>query len=369
MSEDYEKIYQEFEDKEWCDGLPIVPPTEDRVSRMLEFTDRKPDDSLGNVPPSEYEATVESVAANAVMAGCKPEYFPVVVTQIETLLSMPNLRGAIATTGPVWPMSIVNGPIAKEIGLHSGWGLFGTGPNHRANLTIGRTMTLVIQNIGKSVPGISEKKPMWNLGRIGLCICENEVSSPWEPLHIEKGFKKETSTVTVYDSISLGRGIVGGGRHSGVFEIDSRKLAKRLVMIHYHPALGISIGSSFYFLSPASAKIYADNGWSKQDLKEFLYENCRTNIRQWYNEYPEQIREDIMRNVFAGLPSWMQVGDSIPLFPSPESIWIVVAGPANRPSSVWGELVARKRDHPVIIKPISTLDGTPIKSVYDFKRK
>ena len=200
---DVEKIYEDFLEKRWCDGLPIIPPTRERVDRMLAFTDRKPDYSLGKMPPSRDEATVEAVAINAVMAGCKPEYFPVIVTEIEALLDRPNLRGALATTGAVWPMGIANGPIAKEIGLYSGWGLFGTGPDHRANVTIGRTMTLVIQNVGKSVPGISEKKPLWNLGRYGICIRENEEESPWEPLHVEKGFAKDTSTVTVYDETCL----------------------------------------------------------------------------------------------------------------------------------------------------------------------
>ena len=214
MSEDIEKVYDEFVEKGWCDGLPIIPPTEARVKRMLEWTDRKPDDSLGRVPPSEDEATVQSVAINAVMAGCKPEYFPVVVTEIEALLDRPNLRGALATTAQCWPFSVVNGPIAKEIGVHSGWGLLGTGPLHRANLTMGRTMTLLIQNIGKSIPGISEKKHLWNLGRYGICIGENEDMIPpsWEPLHVEKGFDKDTSTVTVFDEGRFYQTGVGGGR-------------------------------------------------------------------------------------------------------------------------------------------------------------
>ena len=122
MSEDAEKTFNEFEKLGYTDGLPIVPPTEERVNRMLEFSDRDPDDSLERVPPSGDEATVQAVAVNAVMAGCKPEYFPVVVAEMEAMLDRPNLRGAIATQGAVWPMAIVNGPIAREIGLYSSWG-------------------------------------------------------------------------------------------------------------------------------------------------------------------------------------------------------------------------------------------------------
>ena len=371
MSEDAEKTYDEFTKKGYTDGLPIVPPTEARVKRMMEFIDRKPDDSLGKVPPSETEATVEHVAINAVMAGCKPEYFPVVVTEIETLLNRPNLRGAVATTGPVWPFAIVNGPIAKEIGMYSGWGLLGTGPNHRANLTIGRTMTLIIQNIGNSIPGISEKKPIYNLSRIGMCIAEAEDALPssWEPIHVEKGFKKETSTVTVFDEVTVCQTGVGGGRSSGDFKLDTLNEARRLVDLHYNPGMGVTpLGtSSLYICTSESAKIYAENGWTKRRFKEFMYENCRTDPRNWYADYPADVREDIMRTAFASVPKWMRWSSSLPLFRTPEDIWIVVAG-GNTPRDVWS-VASHHVDHPGITKQISLADGTPAKSVKDFKKK
>ena len=122
MSEDIEKIYDDLYEKGCTDGLPIIPPTKERIKKMLEFTDKKPDDALGRIPPSEYEATVEAVAANAVMAGCKPEYFPVVVTAMEATTDRPNLRASVAPARAN-PLIIINGPIAKEIGVSSGWGL------------------------------------------------------------------------------------------------------------------------------------------------------------------------------------------------------------------------------------------------------
>jgi len=368
MSEDAAKIFNEFEKQGYTDGLPIIPPTEARVAEMLEYTDRKPDDSLGRVPPAEYEATVKSVAVNAVMAGCKPEYFPVVVTEIEALLDRPNLRGAIATTGPVWPFAVANGPISREISLYSGWGVLGTGPLFRANLTIGRTMTLIIQNIGKSVPGISEKKPLWNIGRYGICIGEDEANSAWEPLHVEKGFARDTSTVTVFDEVGLGGGYGGGGRHSGIFELDMLRNAKRLTASHT-PMMGISTPDepSLYICTSGQSKIFVDNGWSKQDLKEFYYENARSNPKEWYTEYPEDIREDIMRTAFAMAPVWMRAGASVPIFRSPDDIWVVVSGGAAPRSTFM--TASHHGGHPAIIKQITLADGTPAKSIKDFKKK
>ncbi|MFH0749082.1 MAG: hypothetical protein V1915_04105, partial [Candidatus Bathyarchaeota archaeon] len=369
MSEDVSKIFDDYEKMGYTDGLPVIPPTKDRVKRMLEWTDRKPDDSLGKTPPSEYEATVEAVAVNAVMAGCRPEFFPVVVAEIEALLDRPNVRGAIATTGGVWPFAIVNGPIAKEIGLYSGWGLLGTGPTHRANLTIGRTMTLVIQNVGKSVPGISEKKPIFNLGRYGICIAEDEANSPWEPLHVEKGFSKDSSTVTVMDETGWGSTGVGGGRSSGVFELDMQIKAKRIVDAHFNPSMGICPpgDATIYICTSGEAKTYSENGMTKQDIKEFFFENCRSNPREWYKEYPADLRNDIMNTAFAMVPGWMRWSNLVPLFRQPEDIWIVVAG-GSAPRDVWS-FASHHGGHPGIIKQIALADGTPAKSVKDFKKK
>jgi hypothetical protein len=361
---DLEKTYEGFLEKRLGDGLPIVPPTEERVLRMLEFTDRKPDDALGKVPPSEDEATIEAIAANAVMAGCKPEYFPVVVTEIDAMLDRPNLRGALATTRGVWPMGIVNGPIGKEIGLYTGAGVFGTGPYHRANVTIGRTMTLVCQNIGKSVPGESEKKPMWNLGRYGICIRENEEESPWEPLHVEKGFDRDTSTVTVYSETGL---FHGHRMQAGLGRGEPREiaLAKNLVAILHSPP-AYHEDASFYFIGPNGAKYYADKGWSKRDVQNFFYEHCRSNPKEWFTEEIEK-RDDVRgkRTYFAYAPKWWWEAESVPLLPSPDHLWIVVTGGGGyvwMPSSHHGQ-------QPTVMKPITFADGTPVKSVYDFKRK
>ena len=368
MSEDIEKIYNEFAEKGHTDGLPIIPPTEARVKRMLEFTDKKPDDSLGLVPPSGYEATVESVAANAVMAGCKPEYFPVVIATIEATLDRPNLRGAVATTGPCWPMAIVNGPIAKEIKMYNSWGAIGTGPQHRPNVTIGRTITLVIQNIGKSVPGISEKKPVFNVWRYGLCFGEVEdlIPAPWEPLHVDRGFERETSAVSVIGEGNL-TSSGGAGRPSGHFLFDLNSWAVNMNQTQNSPPHGIAVNSdAVIIITPGRAKVFTDNGWSKNDLKNFLYNKCRSDRNEWYKGYPEDKRIDILRTAFAPAPTWKRELDLIPLFETPECINIAVVG--GDPSRTFVKFPSSHCNDPLVTKPITLVDGTPVKSVYEFKQ-
>ncbi|MCJ7634576.1 hypothetical protein MUP77_19565 [Candidatus Bathyarchaeota archaeon] len=368
MSEDIEAINNEFFIKGLTDGLPIIPPTIERVKKMLAFTDKKSDDSLGKCPPSEREALVESVAANAVMAGCLPEYFPVVIATIQATLDRPSLRAALGTTGGGWPMAIVNGPIAKEIGVYSSWAAIGTGPQQRANLTIGRTITLCMQNIGKSVPGISEKKPFYHIMRHGVCFAENEalIPPPWEPLHVDRGFDKNTSAVSV-----VGEGgfqtIGGGGRPSGIFLFDLARWAERLG----EAGAGYSItrGSDGIFVfNPLQAKVYTDNGWSKKDLQKYLYENCRSDPSEWYKDYPPDIRDDMLRTVFSTAPTWIgRFSKSISRFETPDVINIVVAG--NGPPRTHIHMPSGHNYDPLVTKPIVFADGTPVKSVYDFKKR
>jgi hypothetical protein len=228
-------------------------------------------------------------------------------------------------------------------------------------------MTLVIQNVGKSIPGVSESKPIWNLGRYGICIAENEEESPWEPLHVEKGYDPDTSTVTVYDEMDLRRGHVGGiGRLSGIFDVDVLREARQIALTAY--PRGIRRDASFYFITPLVARLYANQGWSKQDLKEFFYEHCRSDLQEWYRDYPEEVREYILNTELSRAPVWMQqAGTSIPVFRSPEHIWVVVVGPQTD-DRYWA-FSSHHGGHPTVMKPISFADGTPAKSVYDFKRQ
>jgi hypothetical protein len=193
LEDDWEAMH----DRGWSDGLPVVPPTEARVLRMLEGTDRAPGELVAVVPPDLVECTVEKVAVNAVMAGCKPEYMPVILAALEAACTDEfNMHGLLATTMPVGPILIINGPICEEIGMNSGLNLLGQG--NRANSTIGRAMQLVIRNVGGGKPGGVDRGTQGSPAKIGLCFAEDEGGSPWESFAESRGFAAGTNTVTLF---------------------------------------------------------------------------------------------------------------------------------------------------------------------------
>src|SRR5215212_1921062 len=164
---------------------------------MLRYTDRSPDDVVAALPPHRAEALVHTVAVNAVMAGCRPEYLPVVLAAIEAIAEPAfNLYGIQATTNPVTPLIVVNGPLARELGFNGGGNCFGHG--WRANATVGRAVRLCMLNIGGGTPQTMDKSTQGQPGKYGLCIAENEEENPWEPYHVERGFAAEDSTVTAF---------------------------------------------------------------------------------------------------------------------------------------------------------------------------
>ena len=184
-------------DQGFSDGLPLVPPTPERVTRMLAGTHRDPQEVIATVPPNMGEATVEKIAINAVMAGCKPEYLPVVIAAVQAVCTDEfNIHGVTATTMGAATVMIVNGPIRDQIGMNSGLGALGAG--NRANATIGRALRLVIRNVGGATTGGVERSTMGNPMKYTMCFAENEERSPWEPLHVERGFDREESVVTVF---------------------------------------------------------------------------------------------------------------------------------------------------------------------------
>ena len=184
-------------DQGFSDGLPLVPPTPERVLRMLAGTHRAPQDLIAVVPPNMGEATTEKVAINAVMAGCKPEYMPVLIAALEAVCTDAfNIHGVTATTMGAAPVIVVNGPIRDRIGMNKGLGALGSG--NRANATIGRALRLIVGNVGGGKPGGVERSTLGNPMKYTMCFAENEERSPWPPLHVERGFNKEDSVVTVF---------------------------------------------------------------------------------------------------------------------------------------------------------------------------
>ena len=188
-------------DQGFSDGLPLVPPTPERVMRMLAGTPRGAQDLVAISPPNMGLATVEKIAINAVMAGCKPEYLPVVIAAVEAVCTDEfNIHGVNATTMGASPVIVVNGPIRAAIGMNMKLGALGAG--NRANATIGRAVRLVIRNVGGARPGGVDRSTLGNPMKITMCFAEWEEGSPWDPLHVERGFKREDSVVTVFGMTS-----------------------------------------------------------------------------------------------------------------------------------------------------------------------
>jgi hypothetical protein len=251
-------------DRGWTDGLPVVPPTEARVLRMLEGTSRSPDDTVAVVPPDLVECTVEKVAINAVMAGCRPEYLPVVLAAVAAACTDQfNAHGILATTWFSGPMLVVNGPVARAIGMNSGINALGQG--NRANATIGRALQLVIRNVGGGRPGGVDRATLGNPGKFTFCFAEDEEGSPWEPLSVERGFPEGASTVTLF----------AGGGVQGVVDQRSRtpeSLARTLASClrsTFSPK-SVMAFDAFLVISPEHGRVFREAGWSKGRLREEL---------------------------------------------------------------------------------------------------
>src|SRR5262249_45212539 len=190
----------------WTDGLPVVPPTPERVARMLTGTTRDPHEIVAVVPPDLVECTVEKVAINATLAGCRPEYLPVVLTAVEAACTDEfNAHGLLATTWFSGPLVVVNGPITRALGMNSGINALGQG--NRANATIGRALQLVIRNVGGGRPGEVDRATLGNPGKYTFCFAEDEAGSPWEPLAVERGVEAGRSAITLFAAEGV-RGVV-----------------------------------------------------------------------------------------------------------------------------------------------------------------
>ncbi|HXG53710.1 MAG TPA: hypothetical protein VNN77_20090 [candidate division Zixibacteria bacterium] len=310
-----------FEEKGWSDGLPIVPPTEERVVRMLEAVRHDPQDVVGFVPPRWAPATVEKIAINAVMAGCRPEYMPVLVAAVEAITDPRlNLYALQATTGGPAIMLIVNGPIRRKLQINGGPNALGEG--WRANATIGRTIRLIQRNIGGSYPGTTCKATLGWPGKYGMCIGENEEASPWEPLHVERGFRPEESTVTAISADGLVRASdLDSTTAEGVLTIFSQRMS------------GPAGPEAIMVVCPEHAKIIAGDGYSKKEVKRFLWERAIYSLK----DLPEEsFAQRVKRR-----PDLKLTRDSVlKIVDRPEDILVVVAGGDGSQSQyihVWGQ--------------------------------
>ncbi|MEN9629958.1 MAG: hypothetical protein RJA10_3186 [Pseudomonadota bacterium] len=250
-------------DRGWTDGLPVVPPTPERVLRMLAGTTRRPDEVIGLVPPDLAPCTVEKVAINAVMAGCKPEHLPVVLAAVEAaLVDEFGMHGILCTTMFAGPLVIVNGPMARRVGVNSGVNALGQG--HRANASIGRALQLVIRNVGGGRPGEVDRATLGTPGKYTFCFAEAE-DTAWEPLHVQRGFAREASTVTLF----AGEGVQGVvDQKSRTPESLARSFAACLRVVD-HPKLAMA-GDAVLVVSPDHGRVFLEAGWSKARLLDEL---------------------------------------------------------------------------------------------------
>ena len=250
----------------WTDGLPVVPPTQRRVLAMLEGTSRSPDEIVAHVPPDLAPCTVEKVAVNAVLAGCKPEYLPVVLAAVEAACTEAfNIHGLLATTMTAGPVLIVNGPIRRALGMNSGRNVFGQG--NRANSTIGRALQLVVRNVGGGRPGEIDRATFGNPGKVGFCFAEDEEGSPWSPLSTDLGATAGQSTVTLFP---------GEGPRTIVDQLARdpeslvRSYAMNLRSLH-HPKAVMAF-DCLLAIGPEHARVFSEAGWTKKDLLARLHE-------------------------------------------------------------------------------------------------
>ncbi|HXD97443.1 MAG TPA: hypothetical protein VN646_12910 [Candidatus Acidoferrum sp.] len=315
----FEEIDAHYQERGWTDGLPIVPPTETRVHEFLKQTARDPREIVGVLPPRQGEATIEKIAANAVMAGCRPEYLPVILAAIEALADpLFNLDSVQATTHPVATLLVVNGPIARAIGLQAGYNAFGQG--FRANVTIGRAVRLVLMNVGGGLPGRGDRATQGTPAKIAYCVAENENESPWEPLHVEAGLPADTSTVTVFGC---------EGPHNIQDHYSNTALGVLLTVAGAMGQAGsnnlLGRGWPLLSLGPEHAATIAKEGYTKQKVKEFLFEHARYPLARLGLEYQ---RQQIERWGVVDAPDTM-----VPIVSRAEDISVIVAGGAGKHSS------------------------------------
>ncbi|MGY2066048.1 thioredoxin family protein [Blastococcus sp. SYSU DS0619] len=255
---DLEDEHEAMFDRGWTDGLPVVPPTPERVLRMLRGTSRDPAEVIALVPPDLVACTVEKVAVNAVMAGCLPEHLPVVLAALEAASAEEfALHGLLATTYFSGPVVVVNGPVAARIGMNSGVNALGQG--NRANATIGRALQLVVRNVGGGVPGGIDRATLGNPGKYTFCFAEREETSPFAPLAADRGVPGDAVTV-----------FAGSGVQPVVDQLsrDPESLARTFaacLRVNAHPKLPMAF-DAMLVVSPEHGRVFREAGWDRTRL-------------------------------------------------------------------------------------------------------
>jgi len=332
---------------EYCmqfgDPLPVIPPTVDRVERMLAATHLPPDEVVALIPPNYGAATVEKIAANAVMAGCEPQMMRVLIPLVRAVCDEHfNIHGVQATTHFAAPLVIVNGPIRGELGFASGSNVFSNVA--RANSTLGRALQLILTNLGGARPGEIDMSTLGNAGKFSYCIAENEEENPWEPLHVERGFKQEQSTVTLFAGESP-HGVSEHNAREGkqILKTISRALA---TVWSYRVCAGVE---AMVVLCPEHVKTLLRDAFTKQAVRDFLFESTGIPIRHYEHGTGEGTQHVKLykQSVIDGEPCYLK-------FTDPSAIKLVVAGgTAGKFSAVIGSWAAGPRGSQMVTYPIA----------------
>jgi hypothetical protein len=322
-----EHIRDYFYDQGWTDGLPIILPTETRVEEMLRGTSHAPDEIIStSMWPEAWEVTVEKVAINGVMAGCRPEYLPVLLAAVEAFSSK-DISAMVKSTNSFSFMQVINGPIRHQIRMNGGTSALS--PGNRANATIGRALRLFILNLGGGRVGVNMMANLGNVSCYSFCFAENEEGSPWESLAVEKGFISEESVVTIF---------CGGWFHTGNYISQPiTHLAKAMTAVE-HPT-GIAA-----LMAPPRARLLAQEGYTKAGVKEHLWKSAATTLKQfranpWYKVFIEPSLEgkvlDGETEIWPPEYLHLQEDDVVPIFPRRAVHIIVVGGEASPMMQGW----------------------------------
>jgi len=311
-SDPFTAVNSLFYERGWTDGLPLILPTEDRVKAMLGGTELAPEEVVAVLDPMKGQATVGKIAANAVMAGCRPEYMPVLIAAVQAIADPSfNLLGVATTTNPDTPMILVNGPIARQLEINSGTNALGRG--WQANATIGRALHLIINNIGGSWPAVTDMSCLGHPGEFAMCLAENEEKNPWGPLHVELGYRPEANVVTVVAAEGMHSILGSGWDDEGYLSLVADHLAA--LDRSYRPVVLLLIAQD-------TAAMLKNRGWSKEKIREFIYANGRIPFGRYKKRF-------IDTQKVQGVPDWvLKTTDPQVMIPVPfmDHFLIVVSG-------------------------------------------
>jgi hypothetical protein len=269
------ELIEVYFERGWTDGLPVVPPTEKAIGATLAAGRLQGPEVIGEIPGRNTIVTAEKVAINAVLAGCRPEYLPVVVAAIRGLCH-PEFayHGPASSTGGSAIVLVVNGPIARALGLNAGHNAFGQGT--RANATIGRAVRLTMMNVMNTRPGLLDRATLGHPGKYSFCFAENEDDHPWEPLHVERGCRRDQSAVTVYASNSLYQVYNQLARAP---EPLLRCFADALSNLGIPNMRGFN--QALIVLAGEHSEVFRTSGWSRRDAQQFIVDQARRRVADW----------------------------------------------------------------------------------------